>query len=588
MTVCEVESPQAQPIDGRDGPGRSWLRSRWLPPCAFTGLGVLLFFAYLAQASELPIFADGSSQALQAWDILHGNVLLHGWVLSDVSFYTTELPQYLLIELVRGLRADVVHIAAAMTYALLVVLSAVLAKGKATGREALVRVLITVGIMLAPPFGRILHARAYSAAWVLLSAPDHTGTQVPLVLLWLMIARLSWQTPAVRSADVGAPTVRRLERLRQQWWLPVAVAALLAWVEVADSTAIYEGALPIVLVCLARVYWRRGQGVRQWPDLALAAGALASVGLAMGALNVLRSVGGFVVHPAAPVLITILGMTANFWLKVHSLLVLFGADFFGIPAKNALIPFAHLVAVALVVWGVARAVRRMFAEDDLGLQVLTMSFLVLLAAYFFGYRTGARETVGLLPLGAVLAGRMLATRVFEVKLVPILAAVLAFYGLTLARYDVKPDLPSPDRPLAAWLSAHHLTYGLSASWYASNAVTLYSQDRVKVRDVRFSRSDNLVRLRWNTEASWYADGSHDASFVVLNPCSSVIPVRLTTEFGPPTAAYRVDDFTVLVWRGTNLLARQPAKQAGTSRPGGQPAPHGPRHPNYAAYQLMCG
>jgi hypothetical protein len=604
MTVCEVEPKEAQPVGGEDNGGRrSWLRSRWSMPCAFTGLGVLLFFAYLAQASELPIFADGSSQALQAWDMLHGNVLLHGWVLSDVSFYTTELPQYMLIELVRGLHADVVHIAAAMTYSLLVVLSAVLAKGKATGREAWVRVLITVGIMFAPPFGRILHSRGYSSAWVLLSAPDHTGTQVPLVLLWLMLDKF------------------RLERLRQQWWLPVAVLALLAWVEVADPTAIYEGALPIVLVCLVRIYRRGSSGggrgakragppgtprrggplAEQWPDLALAVGALASVGFAMGALNVIRSVGGFVVHPASPVLITINGMTVTFWAKLHNLLVLFGADFFGIPAKNALIPFAHLVAVALVVWGVARAVRQVFAENDLAvlakgddplstrtMQILTMSFLVLLAAFFFGYHTGAREAVGLLPLGAVLAGRMLATRVFEVRLVPILAAVLAFCGLTLARDVVKPALPSPDRPLASWLVAHHLTYGLSASWYASNAVTLYSDGQVKVRDVRFSRHDNLVRLRWNTDAPWYSPKLHDAMFVVTNPCSSVIPARLYTEFGPPTAAYRVDDFTVLVWRGTNLLASQPVRQSGTSHQGGQPALHGPRHPNYAAYQVMCG
>ena len=155
----------------------------------------------------------------------------------------------------------------------------------------------------------------------------------------------------------------------------------------------------------------------------------------MAALNLIRSAGGFVVNPAKPELITIYGMTATFWLKVHSLLVLFGADFFGIPAKSAIVPFAHLVAVVLVGYGVIRAVRRVFAEDDLGLQVLTVSFLVLLAAFFFGYRTGAREAVGLLPLGAVLAGRMLATRVSELKLVPALAAVLAFYGLTLARYE---------------------------------------------------------------------------------------------------------------------------------------------------------
>jgi hypothetical protein len=603
MTICEVESPPAQPIDGEDGSGRSWLRSRWFQPCAFTVLGVLLFFAYLTEASRLPIFADGSSQALQASDMLHGNLLLHGWVLSDVSFYTTEIPQYMLIELVRGLNPDVVHIAAAMTYALLVVLSAVLAKGKATGREALVRVLIVVGIMLAPAFGRILHARTYSAAWILLSAPDHTGTQVPLVLLWLMLDRLGWPGPWAGGVAGGTPRNPPLghEKLRRAWWLPVAVLVLLAWVEIADSTAIYEGALPIAIVCLVRVYRRREALSKRWLDLSLAAAALASVGFAMAALNVIKSIGGFVVNPARPELITISGMTASFWLKVHSLLVLFGADFFGISAKNAIVPFAHLIAVALVVWGVARAVRLVFRADDLAvlakrddplttpaMQVLTMSFLVLLVAFIFGFRSGARETVGLLPLGAVLAGRMLATRVFEVRLVPILAAVLAFYGLSLARYDSEPALPSADRPLASWLLAHHLTYGMSTSWFGSNGVTLFAHDRVKAIDVRFAHNGKLVRLRWNTKASWYSPRLHDATFVVTNPCSSAIPVRLYTTVGPPSATYYIDGFSVLVWRHTNLLARHPVLEAGTGRQGGQPGTRHHRHRNYASYQLMCG
>src|SRR5712691_5566660 len=574
-------STPALPVGGQDGSGRSWFRSRWVQPCAFAGLGVLLFFAYLAQASELPIFADGSSQALQSWEMLHGNLLLHGWVLSDVSFFTTELPQYMLIELARGLKPDVVHIAAAMTYALLVVLSAVLAKGKATGREALVRVLIVVGIMLAPPFGRILHSRGYSAAWILLSAPDHTGTQV---LLGLMLDRVCWPGRWVGGVVGVAPR----NRPQLKWWLPIAVAALLAWVEVADSTAIYEGALPIVLVCLVRIYRRRGPMAKQWLDLSLAAAALASVGLAMAALNVIRSVGGFVVNPASPELITINGWIATFWLKMHNILILFGADFFGIPAKNAVIPLAHLVALVLVVWGLARAVRRVFAEDDLVMQVMTASFLMLLAAFIFGYRSGARETVGLLPIGAVLAGRMLADRVSELKLAPALAAVLAFYGLSLAYYDLKPALPSPDQPLASWLRAHHLTNGLSSSWSASNAVTLYSHGQVKVRDVRWSASNNLVRLRWNTKASWYSPQLHDATFVILNPCSSAIPSRIYTAVGPPAVIYRAEGFTVLVWRDTNLLASHPKLQAITGRQSGQPTPSRSGHRKSVARQLMCG
>ena len=60
---------------------------------------VLLFIAYLYMSRTYAENSDESNDLLMAWDMLHGNVLLHGWYLSDVSFYTTELPQYALLEL---------------------------------------------------------------------------------------------------------------------------------------------------------------------------------------------------------------------------------------------------------------------------------------------------------------------------------------------------------------------------------------------------------------------------------------------------------------------------------------------------------
>ena len=202
MTVCEVEPKEAQPVGGEDNGGRrSWLRSRWSMPCAFTGLGVLLFFAYLAQASELPIFADGSSQALQAWDMLHGNVLLHGWVLSDVSFYTTELPQYMLIEAVRGLGPEVVNLAAAMTYTLLVLLAGLLAKGNAGGREGLARFLLA-----SPPRAQRLHGDPHPGNFRLTSdgrlAVVDFGSSLPMPTGWP--PRLEELLRAGRDRDTAA------------------------------------------------------------------------------------------------------------------------------------------------------------------------------------------------------------------------------------------------------------------------------------------------------------------------------------------------------------------------------------------------
>ena len=96
-------------------------------------MAAVLMFCYLRVAGTVPVTSDGAGNALQAWAMLHGNPLLRGWWVSDVSFYTTELPQYLLVEAVAGLRPEVVHICAAMTYTMLVLLAAFVARGRTQG-----------------------------------------------------------------------------------------------------------------------------------------------------------------------------------------------------------------------------------------------------------------------------------------------------------------------------------------------------------------------------------------------------------------------------------------------------------------------
>src|SRR5271165_5803628 len=75
---------------------------RWVWPAAYAIAATLLFFCYLRVSGTQAVTSDGASMALQAWDMLHGNWLLKGWTLTDVSFYTTELPEYILVGVFRG------------------------------------------------------------------------------------------------------------------------------------------------------------------------------------------------------------------------------------------------------------------------------------------------------------------------------------------------------------------------------------------------------------------------------------------------------------------------------------------------------
>ena len=535
MGGSEVETPVTETQSRPASPARpasAWPR-RLAWPVAFAAAGLALFAAYLRQAKTVPVNSDGGSFALQAWDMLHGNVLLRGWTTADLTFITTELPQYALVELAHGLNADVVPIAGAMSYTLLVLGAALLATGQAAGREGAVRMLIAGGIMLAPSLGIGSHT--------LLSNSDHTGTQVLLLVIWLI-----------------------LDRARPRWWVPVLVSVLLAWVQVGDPLALYEGVVPLVIVCAIRAYRRRGSLRENWYELSLAAGAIVSAGVAWLALKLIHQLGGFVVRPPSTALADLAHLPSNVWVAVQSVLVLFGADFSGQQNGTRIgIAVVHLVGVALAAWAVGRALRR-FGTQDLVVQVLAVTLIVLLVAYVLrgnpNVAGSAHEIAGVLPIGAVLAGRLLAGTLARARLlIPALALVLGCYAGVLVHNALQRPPYDANRQLGAWLQTHHLTYGLGDYWNA-NAITLDSGNQVQVRYV--SRvGDKLMVRPWETKNSWFDQTQHDATFLVTpgpaNVCSPGTPAgweaagRAT--FGPPSATYRVNGFTVVVW-DKNLLS----------------------------------
>lgn len=512
-----------------------WWRRRWVVAVVFVMAGAVLFLVYLAQARTLAVHVDSASasgpETLQAWEMLHGNLLLRGWGLSDVSFYTTELPEYMLVELIRGLNGDVVHVAAALTYTLMVLLAGLLAKGRATGREGLVRLLIAVGIMLAPSL--------VDGTRILLAGPDHTGTQVPLLLIWLVLDRARWR-----------------------WWLPVVVGVMLAWAQIADLLVLYEGVLPLLLVCVVRMYRRRGPLAGQKYELSLVAGALCSVVAAKLTLTLIQHVGGFAAPTPAARFATASGFSADFWPKVQKMLQVFGADVFGLGlGQTAVKAMIHVVGVALVVWAVAVAVRRFNGKGDLLVEVLVVTFILLLVAYLIGTKSNPNEAIGLLPIGAVLAGRLLADRIIRAGLVPALAAVLVCYGAVLLSNAAQPRASLESRPPAAWFEAHHLTYGLGEFAEAST-ITVDSGNHVVVRATRIFR-DRLVTTTWETNSSWFDARQHDATFVIWRlpgTCGGTAACSILTDvrrmYGPPAVTYRIDGYSVLVWN-KNLLGKVP-------------------------------
>ena len=550
--IPDAAVPAPQPA------GRRWwvpwlIRLAWL--AGLIAAGIALYLCYLHVSRTARVSSDGASNALQAWDMLHGNPLLRGWTVTDVSFYTTELPEYMLVEMVRGLNADVLHVAAAISYTLVVLTGAMLARGRATGREGVVRMLIAAGIMIAPQLG--------PGVFILVFQPDHIGTQAPLLLTWLV-----------------------LDRFPRRWFTPVLVGAMLAWVDIADRLVLLIGVAPLAGVSALRAYQalvQRREGLRgAWYDLSLLAAAGASAEVASAVVKRISEHGGFAVLPVQNALAPITEMSAHSWLAIESVFGLYGADVFGItsPGLDAGIAFLHLAGLAMALWGLWLVLRRFFGCGDRVAQVLALGVLINVAAYLLSTTPttywSAREMAGVLPAGAVIAGRMLGARFLSARLVPAMAVVLACYLAALGYTVAQPPKPASTQDLAGWLAAHHLSYGLS-SYGVANATTLASGGTVRVRAVYFYGND-AAPGPYEFDQAWYDPMRHDASFVVLMnppaPLDEIATWEIRDVFGRPSKVYDFGPYVIMTY-DTNLLtdlspSLPPPPPPGQSPPGQSP------------------
>jgi hypothetical protein len=408
---------------------RAW---RWVGVAVFLLVIVVLFDAYLHLSKTYQENSDEANILLMANDMLHGNVILHGWSASDVPFITTELPQIALLVWLFGLHLNTAHIAAAMTYALVVAVAMLLAKGKARGWKAVARMALALGIMLAPQPG--------VGIFVMIFSVGHIGTALPVMLTWLV-----------------------LDRLGRKWYVAVLVAVLLGWAETADPLVLVIAIFPLLAVCLARtasalaagaknggVAGLRSAALDRWFEVSLAAAAGLGYLIAWTAERFIANSGGFQQQPV-PFQFDWSRLYMQSQVALHGLLEMFGAYFVPwvpwdvasptqaaalappqAPSVDPFIPWpipqgplggmdeaialTHLVGVAFAVWGACAIARRFFFRDaDFVSQLLLVGIVANIAAYVpttlaHHSALNVREIAPVLPFAAVLAGRMIGDR----------------------------------------------------------------------------------------------------------------------------------------------------------------------------------
>lgn len=479
--------------------------------------------------------ADAASNALQAWEMLHGNVLLRGWTVTDVSFYTNELIQYMVVGLLTGYDGDMVNLGVALTFTLLVLVVAAAAKGGATGREALWRMLLAVAVVGVPVVGL--------GVSVQLNSPNHTGTAIPLLLTWMV-----------------------LDRAGDRRWVPWAVAGMLAWGQIADPLVMYIGAVPLLLVCGFRMVrdrtWLRGLDAR------LMLAAVASVMISQGVQLGIRAAGGWAAHPPTTEFATPRRMLHNAWFAIQGLAGNFGAYF---PDRHGFwsltLGVVHLVlliaALTTTLIVLSRSLRRTPGQPgDRLAELAAIGIVVNVGAYVASTLPvdlgSSRQTVAVLPLSAVLIGRVWGPRlaIARPRLRLAAAGIVTLLAIELAVQAITAPVATDGRDVARWLESQGMRYGLGSYWYSNN-ITLLTGGRVKVIPV--VGGDRIRGYRSESRSDWYDPDLHDARFIVLDRDQPGYGTEANAlaQFGPPVRRQDFPTAVILVYEH-NLLDGLPA------------------------------
>jgi hypothetical protein len=551
-------APVATQVETSTRPKTGWARLR--TAAVYLVAGVIMLVVYVRLSMTYGLNSDSANILLMGNDLLHGNLLLHSWFSSDVSFYPTELVQYALLIAIFGLHAQTAHIAAGMTYTLVFLLAVALARAGTTGRTALVRTLIAAGIMLAPSFGLGIFAMDLSVG--------HIGTAVPLLAIWLLLDRAG----PVGAGRPGEEAAGRFP-VRARWWVPAVTAVLLGWVLMADPIVLVVGVVPLAaaafILSVRTIYRASGSWLARlgagWYPLSLVAAAGAGYELAGLAFRLVHNAGGYSVN-ALPFKLSPLNSLHDNMPASWKVLEVFGANPIGTDGPQLALALLHLASIAVVLAALLIAYLRYFKVSLID-QVLGIAIVANIAAYMLTTTSGeaAHEVAIIVPFSAALAGRML-VRLRVPARARIAAAVAAGVagGLVLAGYTAglvwelaQPAQPMANTALVPWLEQHHLTYGLSGYW-TSSSVTIDSDGAV---DVRALMQFTMRRDLWMSDEEWYDPAKYYANFIVLDSQPGYFShweptVLIKKYFGTPDRVYHDGIYTIEVWNH-NLLPEIP-------------------------------
>ena len=504
-------------------------RRHWITGAVLT----ILLFAVLMITSIHTVGgnSDGATVVLEGESLAHGHLLLHGWILSQDSFWLIDALFYGLFVLFFGVHGWLIHLVPALIATLVVILAWHLAttrNGPSSSRIA------TTVIALGLAFPVAAWAQFY------LAGPYHLGTTLYCLVGFALVTG---------------------ERRAVHYLLAVLV---LTAGTLGDLQTLSLGVLPIALagfVAMLRA-WSVRAGIGR---VAVAA----STGIvAVAARAATTALGAFTLAPAR----TPNSLSASLSNIVPGLR--YSADLmgartgpFGASPIPAALNLAHLAEVLVVGASVLYALLRLFRglvsqpppDDDRHWELddlLVIAALGSLATFAYLASTGSDAEARYLSAGVIFAiiicARLVSRRHGRAPMLrrPLLALLLLLGAAIVAGGGYTIAEPAPAQPidaLIASLKLHHLHEGLGGYWSAS-VTTVLSDNAIQVRPVISGPTGMVERYARQSLSTWYE--SSTSNFLVYDAnveVDGITRANARRTFGPARHVFDVGPYRVLVY-----------------------------------------
>jgi hypothetical protein len=478
--------------------------------------------------------SDGATVILEGQSLAHGDLLLHSWILSQDSFWTSDALFYGLFILVLGLHGYLLHLIPALIATLIIFVGARIATADNGSSSTPVAYLIVGAGLLFPV-----------AAWAqfYLAGPYHLATTLG--------ALVSFYLCAVK------PTMVRY----------TLAALVLCLATLGDLQAISLGVVPLVVAGLIAI-------VRRWQIRDGAGYVIVGIGgtlLALVVRKIAEVIGTFTFAAGR----SFAGPSLALSNVVHGLG--YGANLMGVgtgPFGKSSMPSAlldlHLVELIAIVLGIIVAfiqlVRGLVSEDndpvlqrwridDLLLVGIFCSFGTFIFLAVTGSDAEARYLSAGLIFAIILVARLVSrwsqTKVTEAwrrVLLGLLIVITIAFGV--GSYDISAQTlaPSPVATLVSFLHAHQLREGIGGYWSAS-ITTVVSNGTINVRPVETGPSGMIIPFVRQTDTTWYHRTNPNFLVFYADVAVDGITRKIARkDLGPAAHTYNVGPYRVLVYR----------------------------------------